>query len=169
MSDETTVVSTSRPHMPEGYLPGEGKGTLLPWEFAQERLEAARNYWVATVRPDGRPHAVPVWGVWLDSKFYFDGSPQTRRGRNLAQNPAAAIHLESGDEVVIVEGEARQFLSPPRSLTTRLAEAYTSKYEGYTATPDQWDQGGLYELSPRLALGWDKFPDHCTRWRFEES
>ena len=166
----SVVVRSDRPQMPDGYLSAAGKGTLLPWRHAQERLEEARNYWIATVRPDGRPHATPVWGVWLDDRLYFDGSPETRRGRNLAQNPAVSVHLESGDDVVIVEGEVHPLTSPPRSLTTRISKAYQSKYaaSGYAPEPEQWDQGGLYEMKPRVALGWDKFPDHCTRWHFEE-
>ena len=49
---------------------------------------------------------MPAWGAWVDGALYFDGSPETRRGRNLAQNSSIVVHLESGDEVVILEGEA---------------------------------------------------------------
>jgi hypothetical protein len=51
--------------------PEEGSG-LLHWSWAAERLAAARNYWVATVWPHGRPHVMPVWGMRAGD---FTGSP----------------------------------------------------------------------------------------------
>jgi Pyridoxamine 5'-phosphate oxidase len=46
-------------------------GDLLPWSWAEQRLVAARHYWIATTRPDGRPHSRPVWGAWLPDGFWF--------------------------------------------------------------------------------------------------
>src|SRR5439155_12821608 len=45
------------------------------WSDAAARLESARNYWVATTRPDGRPHTMPVWGLWLDDAVVFSTNP----------------------------------------------------------------------------------------------
>jgi hypothetical protein len=157
----------SRPIMPDGYgVPQNIKG-LLPWSFVQERMEEARNYWIASVNPKGRPHAVPVWGVWLDEKLYFDGAPDTRHMRNIAANPAVAVHLESGDQVVIIEGEAGAAGKPERSLAERLAAAYSRKYaaSGYSPSADSWDEGGLYVVEPSKAFAWTKFPDDTTRWQ----
>ena len=53
--------------------PSEGTG-LLPWAWAEERLSGSRNYWAVTLWPDGRPHAMPVWGVWDDASFWFSKS-----------------------------------------------------------------------------------------------
>src|SRR3972149_4391760 len=98
----------SRPHMPgNGREGATGRpGERFPWSRAARLLESARNYWVCTTRPDGRPHAVPVWGIWLDGTFYFSTGRQSRKARNLAANPHVAVHLESGSEAVIVEGGA---------------------------------------------------------------
>ena len=161
-----------RPHMPEGYGVPEDNETLLPWSWAVERLEQARNYWFSTTRSDGRPHAMPAWAVWLDGTLYFEGSPETRRARNLATNPAIVVHLESGDEVVILEGEAREASPPERSLAERLAAAFTAKYAAshdYRPAPDQWDNGGLWALRPSVAFAWSEFPKNVTRWRFREA
>ena len=58
---------SGRPHMPGyGILGPDGGTGLLPWSWAEERLRDSRNYWLATVRPDGRPHVMPVWAVWDD-------------------------------------------------------------------------------------------------------
>ncbi|HSN73709.1 MAG TPA: pyridoxamine 5'-phosphate oxidase family protein, partial [Anaerolineae bacterium] len=89
-----------RPAMQDYGISDEPDG-LLPWSFASQRMAAARNYWIGSSRPDGRPHAAPVWGVWLDDVFYFGTVPGSVKARNLAANPALVVHLESGDEVVI--------------------------------------------------------------------
>ncbi|HMO56958.1 MAG TPA: pyridoxamine 5'-phosphate oxidase family protein [Roseiflexaceae bacterium] len=135
------------------------------------QLEAAKVYWIASVRPNGRPHVSPVWGIWLDEQFYFDGSPETRRMRNIAVNPAIAVHLDSrndGAEVVMLEGHAHLVEQPPRLLTERIAAAYTTKYiaEKYAPSPDTWDQGGLYVVAPTVVIAWTNFQKNPTRWRF---
>ncbi|MCC6174607.1 MAG: pyridoxamine 5'-phosphate oxidase family protein [Chloroflexi bacterium] len=159
----------SRPLMPDGYGVPENDDTLMPWSWAVERLERERNYWFCTTRPDGRPHAMPAWAVWVDDALYFDGSPETRRGRNLAANPAIVVHLESGDEVVVLEGDVQEAGRPDRALAERLVAAFVTKYgqsHNYHPSPDQWDEGGLWVLHPSVAFGWDAFPGTVTRWRF---
>ena len=158
-----------RPAMPEGYGVPVGDEDLLTWDWAVERLESAHNYWFSTTRPDGRPHAMPAWAVWLDGVLYFDGSPETRRMRNLAANPAIVVHLESGTEVVILEGEAREAGRPERALAERLAAAFGAKYgesHDYRPAPEQWDNGGLWAMRPGVAFAWSQFPKDTTRWRF---
>jgi nitroimidazol reductase NimA-like FMN-containing flavoprotein (pyridoxamine 5'-phosphate oxidase superfamily) len=158
------------PQFPEGYLlPGQ-ELTQLPWSWAVERLEKAQNYWFATVRPNGRPHTMPAWAVWLDGALYFEGSPETRRARNIAENPWISVHLESGSEVVVLEGRAAAHPKPDRALGERLAKAFGDKYgEGefeYRPEPTQWDEGGLWRLRPRTAIGWSTFNKDPTRWRW---
>src|SRR5262245_32938031 len=125
MSDEQSAprgAVRDRAQMPEGYgVPKSDEG-LLPWSWAQQRLEQALVYWVRSVRPDGRPHATPIWGVWVDDQFYFEGGPDTRRGRNLAANPAVGVRLERGDDVVIVEGTAEEIAHPDPALAATLVE-----------------------------------------------
>lgn len=76
-----------RPHAPAGYFWEADR--LLPWSHAQQRLEEARNYWLATVRPDGHPHVTPVWGVWLDGALYV---PRRRSRPGGAVRPCPARH-----------------------------------------------------------------------------
>ena len=159
-----------RPLMPPGYGVPESTDGLLDWSWAVERLEPALNYWFSTTRPDNRPHAMPAWGVWLDDALYFEGSPATRRARNLAENPSLVVHLESGDEVVVLEGRAEDATKPPTETAERLA-AFGTKYGDtrwqYRPAPDQWDGGGLWLLRPAVAFGWSDFPRDVTRWRFD--
>ncbi len=73
MTRRTPVVS--RPD-PKGYFLAEDAGQgLLPWSHVVQRMTGARNYWVATTGRDGRPHCMPVWGVWQDEQFVFSTSP----------------------------------------------------------------------------------------------
>jgi hypothetical protein len=162
------ATTMDRPHMPEGYLRDDLLEGFVPWSHVQERMTEALNYWISTTRPDGRPHATPVWGVWLDDTFYFDGSPETTRCRNIARNPAVAVHLESADDVVIIEGEAHEVKAPSLALRERLAAAYGSKYaaQDYKPEPDTWENGGLYVLTARKVLAWTSFAKDPTRWTF---
>ena len=147
----------SRPHIP-GYGVPEGDKGMLPWSHVTEQLKKARNYWVGSVGADGQPHAVPVWGAWVDGALYFGAGPRT--GRNLAANPAVVIHLESGDDVVILEGTAEVFTSSDPSFIARYADVFAAKYD--------WrpDEVGGYVLRLRVAYAWSKFPQDATRWRF---
>jgi pyridoxine/pyridoxamine 5'-phosphate oxidase len=169
---QNSVPEPSRPHVPDYGIPATEEG-MLPWSHVCERMKKSLNYWISTVSPDGQPHVTPVWGVWLDDAlyegFYFDGSPQTRRGRNMAVNPAVAIHLESGDDVVIFRGQADQINGRDRKFSTRLAEAYATKYrhKNYAPAPDTWDSGGLYVVRPRVVFAWTNFPRDATRWIFD--
>jgi hypothetical protein len=97
----------SHPYMP-GYGLPKGKKGLLPWSWAIQRLEKSHNYWVATTRPDGAPHVMVVWGLWLDGFFIFSTGRQSRKARNLAANPKCVICNELAHEAVVVEGIARR-------------------------------------------------------------
>ena len=154
----------TRPIFPPGYV--DNPESLLPWSHVLERLTDAKNYWLCTTRPDGHPHAVPKWGVWVDGKVYFDGSPETRHARNIAQNPHVSLHLESGDDVVIVEGKCRELQKPSLDLGQKLADAYTKKYAavGYSPTPDMWDEGGLFEITLEKVLAWTNFTKDPTKF-----
>jgi nitroimidazol reductase NimA-like FMN-containing flavoprotein (pyridoxamine 5'-phosphate oxidase superfamily) len=157
----------SRPHFPKGYL--ENPKALLPWSHVEQRLSDALHYWLCTVRPDGRPHAVPKWAVYVDAKIYFDGSPETRHARNIAQNPQVVLHLESGEDVIIVEGTAKEYGKPAAELALQIAQAYAQKYadRGYAPEPDQWDEGGLFEITPHTVIAWTQFTDDPTRFTLE--
>lgn len=164
-----SVPDRERPTIPDGYgLPSAADG-LLSWESVEQRLRASQHYWLATVRPDGTPHSVPRWGVWLDGCFYYDGAPTTRHVRNLDHNPACTLTLESGTEVVIVEGLSTATSAEPAELGARLASAFEKYHPGYAPGPDSWSGeqgGGLRVITPKRALAWFAFPKDCTRFVF---
>jgi nitroimidazol reductase NimA-like FMN-containing flavoprotein (pyridoxamine 5'-phosphate oxidase superfamily) len=135
---------------------------LLPWSHVVERMAEAMHYWICTTDPDGRPHATPVDGLWIDDRLYFGGSPQTRRQRNLAANPSACVHLESASDVVILHGEARPE-RPDAALAKRLAEDSTRKY-GYGQTPEQYQQTDVHVFRPHTVFAWTNLPKDATRF-----
>ncbi|WP_345325178.1 pyridoxamine 5'-phosphate oxidase family protein [Candidatus Villigracilis proximus] len=147
----------SRPKLPKGYV--DNPISEVPWEHVETRLTGSTNYWLCTVYPDGRPHVVPRWGALLDGKLYYDGSPETRHARNLEKNQNATLHLESGNDVVIMDGTSHPASKPDLELAQRLSAAYCAKYEadGYAPKPDQWDAGGLYIFTPCQCLAWTTF------------
>lgn len=160
MSNDHTPVA-SRPQIPSEYgVPKTMKGTLS-WSHVVEHMAASRNYWVATARPDGRPHVMPVWGVWVDSTLYFGGAQNTRWSRNLAENPQVAVHLESGDEVIILEGSVSRITDPKHPLVKTIDAAYKAKYGMPHGIP-------FWTLHPHVVFAWTKFLTDATRWIFSE-
>ncbi len=155
----------SRPHMP-GYgilAADQGRG-LLPWTWATKRLTMARTYWIVTTRSNGRPHAMPVWGIWLDDAFYFSTGAQSRKARNLAANPDCVVGIELDGEAISVEGQAGLVTDP--LVIQRFAEKYSAKYH--------WDTGGfaepVYVVHPKVAFAFSsvtgEFQKSATRWTF---
>lgn len=159
-----------RPALPDGYGLPESTDGMLSWEAVEERLVAAQNYWLGSVRPDGRPHSVPRWGVWVDGRFWYDGSPDTVHVRNVEQNPAVTLTLESGSQVVIVEGESHATSAAADGFGQRLAAEFRKYADaGYAPTSDSWagkDGGGLRVVTPHRVLAWFDFPKDCTRFTF---
>jgi hypothetical protein len=160
----------------------------LAWDRVRERLEHAwpqqgpggdgpHTHWLATTRPDGRPHVVAVGAVWLDGAFYFTAGAGTRKAKNLAQNPHCVITLAAKDIDLSLEGEAVKVTDDV--TLHRLAEAYASAgwdptvrdgafvhdYSAPSAGPPPWD---LYKFTPKTVFGVATAEPHgATRWRVQ--
>jgi hypothetical protein len=163
-----TTPKVTRPKFPKGYV--DNPASYVDWSWVAAQLTDSKNYWLCSVRPNGRPHAIPRWAVYLDGKIYYDGSPETRHAQNIGSNPHISIHLESGDQAVMLEGISVPAGKPAADLADRLAQAYRKKYagHGYSPEPDQWDEGGLYVFTPRQCLAWTVFFENPTKFIFED-
>jgi flavin reductase (DIM6/NTAB) family NADH-FMN oxidoreductase RutF len=152
--------SRRRPGFSEEYGIAAGPEGMLGWAWADERLAASRNYWIVTADEDARPRAAPVWGVWIEDAVVFSSSPRSRKARNLRHDPRVVIHLESGDEAVILEGEVEAIQS-----TERIAAAFESKYDW---KPEVGPGEGWFRLRPRTAYAWleSSYPRTATRFDF---
>ncbi len=143
-------------------ITGDAEGAS--WAATEEKLAASRNYWVSTTRADGAPHSKPVWGFWADGALWFGSGGVA--GRNLVRDPRVSVHLESGDDTVILEGEV-QVRSVPEAVLHAYAEKYAMKPEdiGGEGASDDW-----FYLAPRKALTWleANYPKSAARWDFED-
>ena len=136
---------------------------LLTWADVQQRLTGALHYWLATTRPDDRPHLVPIDGVWLDAACYFGGDPTTVHMVNLAANPRAVLHLDDSEAAVIVEGEVEWHL-PATLQAAQLAAASKAKY-GY-GPPASTYRAGTWRLPASRILAWNVLYEDATRFVF---
>jgi hypothetical protein len=146
-------VRASRPRFSPGYGIAETDEGLLSWEWALEQLAASRNYWISTTREDGRPHAMPVWGVVHDGSLWFGTGGV--KAENLARTGRLVAHTESGDECVILEGHA---------VATEVPEGVRDAYEAkYDYRPDQ---ERMWLVRPTLAFAWRErdYPQSATRF-----
>jgi hypothetical protein len=138
------TLPSSRPHMFGGHV----EPMLLPWHWATERLTTSRHYWIATTRDDGRPHSRPVWGVWSADQLYF--STGSLAVQHLTHRPDITAHLESGSEVVIIEGIAKQVTE--RAILEQVILIYNAKYHGGMDVDHL--PGPFYAVRPRIVFGW---------------
>lgn len=140
----------------------------LPWEHVHEQLEQARNYWVVTTRRSGAPHARPVWGLWRQNTFLFTVDPAAGTARNLSGNPKVGVHLESAENVVIVEGVAERLAEPAVTADAdALLDMWARKYPGTPTDASIIKGRAVYLVRPSVVLAWtlERFPNDVTRWR----
>jgi PPOX class probable F420-dependent enzyme len=150
-----------------GTLPAnEGTG-LLPWSWAEERLAASHDYWLATTRPDGRPHVMPVWGAWFDGALWFSSSLQSRKARNLEADPRASATTDDAQAPVVVEGAVERVTTPAQIAV--FLGATNAKYDvSYDIDFLDPAVNGTYRLEVIQAVGLleSDFEGSPTRWRF---
>jgi nitroimidazol reductase NimA-like FMN-containing flavoprotein (pyridoxamine 5'-phosphate oxidase superfamily) len=160
---------TTRPYMPGyGTLPANEGSGLLPWSWAEERLVASRNYWMVTVWPDGRPHAMPVWGMWHAGAFLFSSSNPSRKARNLTANPRCVVTTEDPLNPVVVEGTAER-ITDEKDIAEMLA-LENAKYEtDYKIDSLDPAVNSCFRVRPQWVFGikHDDFVGSPTRWDFE--
>jgi Pyridoxamine 5'-phosphate oxidase len=151
-----------------------------PWARVRSLLEGSRaTYWLATVRPDGTPHVMPLLAVWVDGGLFFSAGERTRKARNLALDSQCVITVEEEPLDLVLEGRAAKVRDA--ATLRRVADAYAEVYgwrvavrdgafhdtEGApTAGPPPYD---VYEVTPKVAFGFGTDETLApTRWRFEE-
>lgn len=166
--------------------------TTTPWEGAKERLENhedGRTYWLATVRPNGRPHVAPILGLWFEGAFYFITGETSRKGKNLTGEPRCAIAVSSlvlPSLDIMIEGDARKLTS--KDELQRVVDAFGSRMGWPLEVEDEGVAGphaptagpppyAVYELTPTTVFGLPGMagmegmagpadPFSPTRWRF---
>ena len=157
----------ARPKFAPGYGVPKTTKELKTWAWFGEQFEKSRNYWIGSTKPDGAPHAAPVWGLWIDGAFYFSTDRASRKGKNLARDPLVVVHLESGDEVCILEGTVAEVKSQPvlKKFVMAYAKKYAMKEEDLVEVVKT---GVVYTVIPSAAFAWleKDFVTSVTRWSF---
>jgi hypothetical protein len=158
----------SRP-LASGYgFPETTKG-LLAWSWAEQRLKKSHNYWITTVKPDGSPHTMVVWGLWQDGRFLFSTGSASRKARNLEKNPNCIVCNEHAQEAIIVEGTAE---IADVAARRKMLPVYERKYKFDMSTMKDdilSMKEPVFAVRPRIVFAlWEKhFQSKSTRWRFE--
>jgi hypothetical protein len=150
-----------------GILPADRGGGLIPWSEAERRLTVAHDYWLATGRPDGRPHVMPVWGIWLEGRLWFSSGLRSRKARNLAADARCTITTDDARNPVVVDGRADRVTE--RSRIAAFVAAVNAKYQaGVTEEFQDPATNGTYAVRPVtvIALTDGNFTGSPTRWRF---
>lgn len=164
--------TAQRPAMSAYGVPDDPDG-ILPWTWAAERLTRSRNYWLTHVDPSGRPHSMPLWGVWDDetNTFWFGTDASSFRVRNMSANPAVVVAADDTVEVVSVEGTATKVDNRP-ATAQRAAELWGAKYAGEAGSAEDLTsfflQGTVFRVDPVKAFGIieraEEFGPSATRW-----
>ena len=157
--------------MPGYGLLGSTEGTgLLPWEWAHARLTASHDFWLATVRPDGRPHLMPVWGVWDGASLWFSSANGSRKAINLRARPRCSVATDNAHEPVVLEGDALAVTDP--AALQRALDLENRKYAtAYGAEMTDPEHNTWFELRPVWAFALDDndFTGSPTRWSFGDT
>jgi hypothetical protein len=148
--------------LPEGYGTPKKK---LTWAAVRAELEQAKQYWLTTVRSDGRPHVVPLDGVWLDDVWYYGGSDRSVHRRTALAHPRVVMHLPDPFKAVIVEGEVR-LTTLHAELAQRLADVSNEKYAEYGYSNDASSYVETLSLYPHRVIAWTSYPTDATRFLF---
>lgn len=114
-----------------------------------ERLTREKVIWLATVRPDGRPHLVPLWFVRHNGQIYLCVSGSSVKARNLRSNPAVALALEDGMQPVILEGRATVQEQP---WPPAVVAGFQQKYDWAITTDGQYDMLLAIELQRLIPM-----------------
>jgi hypothetical protein len=158
----------SRPHAVGYGFPESTKG-LLPWSWAEQHLKKSHNYWITTVKPDGSPHTMVVWGLWQDGRFLFSTGAKSRKSRNLAKNTNCIVCNEHAQEAIIVEGVAEIAELAARKKFLPLYER-KYKFDMSSMKDDILSmKEPVFAVRPRVVFAmWEKhFQSKSTRWKFE--
>ena len=138
-----------------------------------DAFEAAGRYWIATTRPDGRPHVMAVGIVWDDSSFYLVTGAGTQKGKNLAHDPRCVVSVAAPGLDIVAEGEAKVIRD--EAELERIAKlfsgwgphvrdgAFWHEFSAPSAGPPPWD---VYEIAPTTIYAVaSEEPHGATRWR----
>ena len=105
------------------------------------------DFWLATARADGRPHLMPVWGVWDGTALFFSSAIASRKATNLRAHPRCSVATDNAYEPVVLEGDAR--VLSDRDELQRALDLENDKYAtAYGVEMIDTEHNTWFELRP---------------------
>ena len=157
-----------------GYGVTEDPEGLLDWSWAEQRLVGERNFWFVTANAEGRPHSMPVWGVWMPERERFGMCCDVgaRKARNIKTNDQVVVTTTNSVECVSLEGRA---VLVEGDEAEPLAVAWAEKYcDDNFSKEDMMEAvygGAAFEVIPERAFGMIETPEEfskcATRWLWD--
>lgn len=114
-------------------------------EFVHERPLAV----LATVSPDGTPHATPVEVIVRDGKTYNWTRSTSVKGRNAARGGKAALLAYKGQTGVLVRGPMRVIRKSEPGYDD-IAKLFLEKYK----RDETYGNDLLIEIAPERVTEW---------------
>ena len=128
---------------------------FIPFSKIDIWLQGFRSIWLSTTRPDGRPHAVPVWYWWNGKSIYFTSGETSQKARNLAKQPGIVVHAGDGDDVIILEGAVEKVtdIEERRQVNAAYMGKYVDPHSGARASIGENDT--LYRVNVWRIMAWE--------------
>ena len=165
-TDPMTTRPPDRPRMTPSYGVGDPQYGFEPieWSWVVERMTEARSYWIVTTRADGRPHVMPVWGVWVNDAFHF-----VTDARNLSRPATSTAIREPPSTSKAATRSSYWRAGSSRSLCQRQEDGWRLMSASTKCPSENVSEGHVTGSVPAKALAWTEsdFPKTATRWRFE--
>lgn len=183
-------VDGPEPLMTESLHEESGAGTA--WSEARSRLVASKAYWLATVQPDGRPHVMPLPGIWMNGSLYVSASHSSQAAANLLHDSRCVVTVSSPEPTgldLVLEGDASTVTD--EAELQHLARTQQAKYDRPVTVQDRAFHGdsapaagppprAVFAVTPTTVLGFpaaagtdesyghQQGPFRSTRWRFTQ-
>jgi PPOX class probable F420-dependent enzyme len=116
--------------------------------------------WLSSVRPDGRPHLVPIWFSWDGRELLIASKPGAQKVRNVRANPVVMLALgeaEDDFDVGLLEGRAELVGRPAGVVLPRSHLAkYRDQMAGIGLSPDEFLEtySQVIRIVPTRFLPW---------------
>ena len=131
-----------------------------PRPSVQRALERSDVIWLSSVRPDRRPHVLPMWFTWDGESIMVFSKPHAQKVRNLRLDPSVMVAIGQPGidfDVELIDATAELESTPTVDL---LSPAFLAKYQQLMArgqlTPERYAE--VYSqpitIHPQRWLDW---------------
>ena len=114
--------------------------------------------WISTVRPDGRPHATPIWHVWREGQVYIVTRGDAVKTANIRSNPNVVITHTDARHPIIIEGRA----SFAPGAEAAIQPLFLTKYDWDISSDSEYDT--IIAITPMKIIAWGE-EEEGQRWR----